>query len=567
MDQKLNKKILLPSKKYFKAIDEEQSINLDLNNNFNLIREGERNIVLDLNDLYDDERNKSNKYKIYGKMKMIFSNDYSGTTNYNHLKNTLYLNGDGSNNVWEGNLPYDEFAFVRNDFIRQKGEDILGKNSHINISPLENKYFNWGLYLSYCFDKDSNFYFNYTYEVNKDLNFKSGDGIPFIVEDFNQYYKLTSPIKHNIKKNEFLLINESFIDKNEIERCLLVNDVGDEIYKSEEKVLIIYKTQLNYDLPNIIIGKRCLNKLDISNTTSQYYIQKLKILTDSHDYNIDKLDIESPVWSDQKKVLYKNYSNQENVIVEKNRTESILFDFKKPFILNNLKNNLGITPTEIYLTVINKNKNGYFNYPPNVGYSFNFHDNWIDNTFPSSYENSLKSTSIVRDGITFKVGNEINKDTVINGNFIEYNEFELKEYIISNSFHKLTIPKTIFDYNQDNTNYFSGVTINNTFGLFYQNNYKIKLREESPYIEYSTTNDIFNLPENIKYSPSEKKWKWRDLYQHGFIDQDGYGTNYPFFNDLHYIKLDINFYLKNEMNYKNKQNSVTNFDNNFKLDC
>ena len=73
MDQKLNKKILLPSKKFFKAVDDEQSINLDLSNEYNLIREGERNIVLDLNELYDEERNESNKYKIYGKMKMIFN--------------------------------------------------------------------------------------------------------------------------------------------------------------------------------------------------------------------------------------------------------------------------------------------------------------------------------------------------------------------------------------------------------------------------------------------------------------------------------------------------------------
>jgi hypothetical protein len=566
MDQKLNKKILLPSKKFFKAVDDEQSINLDLSNEYNLIREGERNIVLDLNELYDEERNESNKYKIYGKMKMIFSNGYSGTTNYDHLKNTLYLNGDGSNNVWEGNLPYNEFAFVRNDFIRVSENNIIGENSHLPINILENKFFNWGLYLSYCFDKDSNFNFNYTYNLNKDITFKSGDGIPFIVEDFIQYYKLTSPVNHNIKKNEFILISEKYIDVDKNERCVLINEVGDETYKSDEKVLIIYKSQMNYRLPNVLIGKRCLNNLDIDNTLSEYYVQKLKILTEEKDYNIDNLEIESPIWANEKKILYKNFSNKENVIVEKNRMESVLFDFKKPFVLSNLKNNLGVTPNEIYLTIINKNKNGYFNYPPNIGYSFNFHDNWVDNTFPTSHETNLTSTQINRNGISFKVGNNINKDTIINGNFTEYNQFELKEYIISNSHHKLTIPKSIFDYNQDNNQNFSGVTIDNTFGLFYQNNYKIKLREESPYIEYSNTNDVFNLPENSKYSNSEKKWKWRDLYQHGFIDQEGNGTNYPFLNGSHHIKLDINFYLKNEVNYKNKQNSVKNF-NDFKIDC
>ncbi len=62
----------------------------------------------------------------------------------------------------------------------------------------------------------------------------------------------------------------------------------------------------------------------------------------------------------------------------------------------------------------------------------------------------------------------------------------------------------------------------------------------------SITNQIYGLPQNAKYFEDELLWKWRDLYDHGYIDPDGFGTNYPFINNLHYVKSDINFYLRNE---------------------
>ena len=49
------------------------------------------------------------------------------------------------------------------------------------------------------------------------------------------------------------------------------------------------------------------------------------------------------------------------------------------------------------------------------------------------------------------------------------------------------------------------------------------------------------------------------MYDHGYIDPDGYGTDFPFINGNHYVKGDINFYLRNERYYKNKSDGVTSF--------
>jgi hypothetical protein len=150
----------------------------------------------------------------------------------------------------------------------------------------------------------------------------------------------------------------------------------------------------------------------------------------------------------------------------------------------------------------------------------------------------------------------------LTGAFVEYNDSELRERIISESYHKVTSPKLVFDHKQDDPTVFSGSSVNNPHGIYYQPYYRIKIRQLSPYIETSDTDEIINLPENVKYFENEGLWKWRDLYDQGFVDQDGFGTNYPFINNTHYIKHDINFYIRNEKDYTNKSDGIKKFDSN-----
>jgi len=93
-----NKEILLPSKKYANAPDKELDIKIGLDTTESLLRIGDRDIVLDVAELFKKERNASVNYKIYGKLRMIFRNLYTGTTNYEYLNERLFLNSDGSDN-------------------------------------------------------------------------------------------------------------------------------------------------------------------------------------------------------------------------------------------------------------------------------------------------------------------------------------------------------------------------------------------------------------------------------------------------------------------------------------
>ena len=575
------KQIILPSKKFAKADDQELELKLNLDNSDTLMRIGERDIILDIDEQYYKERNESINYKIYGKLKMVFRNLYSGSTPYSYLSQRLYLNGDGSDDNFDGYLPYDEFAFLRRDVYREVNLPVAkstvefepnivksGSTAHTTVTPISAPYQNWNLYLSYVYSGDSEFKMDYTLTGvtgSTKVNFTAKDGIPFrvtygLIETGSTYYELTSPVEHGMNEGEHIVLSGGTLTgiSNPTGSTFYINSVGNETFDSKKYVINIIKSQIKTGttFSTIMLGKRCKDFTNIVASTSQYYVHKHKTLTDDKGYIMDSLGFESPVFEDEKKLLFND------VVVERNRMESVLYDFKEPLKLSGLTNNLGFSPTNVFVTAIFRNGNGYFNYPPKVGYKFNFHNTWIDEHFSgtTSNENGITGTTIftgATTGFTFTGGTELPIGSILNGAFVEYNPKEMTERIVSESFHKITNPITIFNHGQTSGSTYASST--NLEGLIYQPHYRIKLRELSPYTETANTNDIFNLPENAKYDPYDKVWRWRDIYDHGYVDSDGFGTDFPFMNGNHYVKANINFYLRNERYYKNKSNGIMSF--------
>jgi hypothetical protein len=599
-----NKEILLPSKRYFKADEQDLNLNVKLENDEVLLREGDMDVILNQADLFDTERNKSTQYKIYGKIKMIFRNMYSGYTDYTPLARNLYLNGDGSDGNFLGYVPYNEFAFLRNDVIRelsvpQSGATLgsefvipkikmydgtpLGRyTGHTITTSIDAPYKNWNLYLSYVYGQDSGFTMNYTLSGGTNCNFVAGNGIPFRVEDGGNSYILTSPVEHGMKQGEYIILSggtlTSGITVNK--KIFYIDSVGNQTYNSEKYVINLLKSEFTsgFTLNGLllVLGKRCININDISGSTSTYYVHKHKTLTDNQKYIMDKVGFESTLFEEERKILYQNELFENDVLVERNRQESVLFDFKETFSLTGIKNNLNYTPTEIYVSIIFKNGNGLFNYPPKVGYKFNFHDTWIDKQFTGNTETSIGTTTITDNtsGCTFTAGIQtgLTIGTVLTGAFVEYNKKELKERIISETFHKFSHVKNtsngfrLFNHQQDQGLFYSGASTGNTVGYYYQPHYRVKLRQLSPYIENSKLDSgqpqtFIDLPENAIFDETTKLWYWRDLYDHGFVDQEGNGTKFPFINDTHYVVNDINFYLRNEKSYTNKVDGLSSYNN------
>ena len=567
------REIILPSKRYANADEEELAIKLNLETSESLLRIGDRDVILDIAKLYDDERNKSVNYKIFGKMNMIFRNMYSGNTEYNHLKERLYLVGDGSNNDFTGFIPYDEFAFLRRDLYREvtvipTGNTLgveynpvtnyVGSTGHTTITAMNAPYQNWNIYLSYAYTGDTQYPMKYSLSGGTTFEFTASDGIPFRVTVNTKTFTLTSPVPHGLKDGDYVVINN---------KPYYVNSIGNEIFDSENYVIVLNKSQFTADEADtlieslIVTGRRCLDRNNVTGSTSVYYVRKHKTLTDVGDYILDNVGFENPIFEHERKILLENSKGDNDILVERNRPESVLFDFKEPFTLSGIKNNLGFTPTEVFITTIFRNGNGYFDYPPKVGYKFNFHDTWADEHFDgdTSKDTNLSGGTFTNSGYTFTSGLALPIGSELIGDFVEYNKKELKERVVSNTFHKIHNPTELFDYGQTDDTIYSGATETNPIGLYYQTHHRVKLRELSPYLETAKTNQIYNLPENTVYDSDENVWRWRDLYTHGYIDPDGIGTNFPYVNNIHYIKNEINLYLRNERYYTNKQNGVASF--------
>jgi hypothetical protein len=580
------KKIINPSKRFFGAEEEDLNLTVRLNESEVLLREGDRNIELDIATLFDKERNESDNYKIHGKLKMVFRNMYLGTSSYPPLKQRLYLLGDGSDGDFKGFLPYNEFAFLRNDVVREvlttpPTNDLgtfntvrskVGGNGHVDISPLEAPYHNWSLYLTYACGKDNQHPMRYSLTDGLIFDFVAGDGIPFRVIDDGVFFKFTSPVKHGINKGEFVVLKGG-VFTNEVpvsERIFSVMDVGDGVHESEYYVIRIPKAAFpaEVNLPTVVFGRRCLDKGRINDTLSEYYVHKHKVISDSGDYIMDKIGFESAIWEDERKILFENSAGENDVIVERNRMESLIYDFKTPLKTAGLVNNLGYTPTEAYVSIVFRNGNGHFEYPPKVGYRFNFHDTWLDAHFEgdASLETNIPSTTFTNGEHVFTKGEVLPIGSVMNGGFVEYNKYELRERIVSEAFHRITNHQHVFDYDQASPSAIQGASNNNKFGLYYQPHYRVKLKELSPYVETAFTSNIYNIPQNAKYFPSDGQWRWRDVYDHGFIDTDGNGTNFPFMNNTHYVKNDINFYLRNEVTFNNKKDGNKIFTK-IKINC
>jgi hypothetical protein len=599
------KKIVLPTKRFFKSNEEDLNLRVNLDETTTLLREGDRNVILDISTQFEDERRESNNYKIHGKLKMVFRNLYSGTTSFNPLLRKLYDVNDGIGIV-KGFLPYNEFAFLRNDVVREvntpnQGSDLTSFSQqltlsetpeHTLITPITAPYQNWSLYMSYVYSQDKDFKINYTLTGGTSgitYNATAKDGIPFRVIDDGNYYSFISPVEHGMSPGEYISISTSgntfyvpngtgYVTTTQLSgRTFNIESVGNATHNSEKYVLNVLKSEFvsGTTLSSVIFGKRCIDINNINNTISEYYVHKHKTLTSVSDYILDKIGFENSIWEDEKKILFENALGDNDVIVERNRMESLIYDFKNSLVLTGITNNLGYTPTEVYVSVIFKNGNGYFNYPPKVGYKFNFHNTWIDNHFNGndSVETSIPTAPVQSNASgSFTGGTSLPIGTILTGAFVEYNDSEMKERIVSEAFHKFTARVDLFNHGQTgSTINFSGVTSTNQSGLYYQPHYRVKLRQLSPYIETSNTDDIYNLPENCKYFQNEGLWKWKDVYDPGFIDVDGYGVDYPFINNIHYIKNDINFYLRNEEFYRNKTDGITSFNNkpsgNSTIDC
>lgn len=549
-----NSNIILGSKRFQGSVNVDGSDKIVLEQTVKEQVEYDRILDVNLQQVFDFERQKSTTFRPTSKYIMIFKNAYSGVTSYFPYYNYLYYSNLIENTqqvacfpnapiFWSGFPQYDEFDFVRKD--NNKPGYTIGPNNHQSFVNKSASTYNWNHYMSYAFSNDDTkiLYLN---DPTKLITWfwVAGDGIPFYIKEINdEFIVFECPIKHGLKNAEFVELSLNYNGNSFFE----VSRVGDVGFGSEEYIFQI--DNIGYLGATFSVGvtgtfKRVLNVSNSGETTSKYYVRIHKIISNPQDAIMINSGYEQSIFNiiSKQELVYSGGTPLQALsppscprtsVLEGSQNYSLSFnqDFNIELLLDNQKRPI----SELFFTTIWK---GYYGWTNKLkeGFSFNA---YLDGTAPNWWwdlSNNLSNSTIPSSqyfpnnpGGLFPCyyTQDLMTGDTIEGDYCEWNDFEQIERVISRKIHKFTF----------NQSYFTPSNIspsNNRFGYYYLPHSSIRIREYSPYIEEADPDSVINIPSYAFYSNLSDSFRYRDLYPYGFIDPDGVGVDYPFTNGKHY---------------------------------
>ena len=535
------------SERFKGANDQDIGVQIPLSNTVKELEEFQRNISVSLEDVYDNERQEGNKFIPMAKFSLIFNNSYSGrtlpiTNPYSPFNNNLYyvdqltykqleLQNPNDTIAWPGLPQYHEFAFIRTDY-NVTGYTV-GPDAHYIPSPKDNSKLNWSFYVSYCFSSTTSTTLNYA-----GTNFYAGDGIPFTATktSFNgsPVWAFTCPVEHGLNSGESIEVKNFNIP------TLSTYDVysfGNGAQDSDKYVVNIYDYGIFPGSTNFDgTLRRIVNNSFAEESKSKYYVRKHKILQTPTNAVLTFAGFENNAFRTVRKFESPQLTpNNVGRVSLKEDSQSYNLSFKDYVDITGLYDNLNRPISEVFFTVINKGRFGWFHYPntQNVGlkqgWDFNLGpqlNTWWDATNVNSNTNiTTQSFGNQNTNTIFYYNSDYSVGDIMDGDFCEWNNFTQTERVISEYYHKFTFNQNVFTI---------GGNVNNQLGYYYKPHNKFQLSVFSSYVEESDGEIIGNLPNYAYYKIATQEFVWRDKYSYGFIDENGRGVDYPFLNGKHY---------------------------------
>jgi hypothetical protein len=529
----MNNYTIIPSGLQFKSAPlVDQEISFSLEEQSQQITEYDRSQSISLAQIYDDERQSGTIFRPTFKVNYLYSNTYTGTTNYIPFRDNLYyVDAIASNasGVWKGFPQYYEFDFYRPDV----------RDQHIRYQAKSAYTYNWTYYISYAYQ--NNYDKQLSYELNgTSLNWLSSEGIPFYINNSLQNgnfviaFQCISP--HGLSVGEYVELSFNYDGIN----LFQVYSLGNGLFDSDEYVFNIYNVgYTGRTFANKVTGtfKRVINPENILETKSKYYVREHKILTNLEDCIITKNGFEKNVFYEDKKFEFSSITpNKVSRVSQKTSSNTYNITVARDIDLNNIIDNQKRPVSELFLTIINKGYTGYFNEPTNgvaikQGWKFNLTNTsnfWWDATNLNSNTKILTSNYTLTSGVTktFYYNQNLMSGDTIDGDFCEWNDYEQLERVVSPYYHKIKYNQNVFQITQDVTT--------NPPGYYYEPHSPMTIRVFSDYVETGDLQFIDGIPNYAYFSNSDQQFRWRDLYGYGFIDNLNRGVDYPFLNFTQY---------------------------------
>lgn len=567
-------RIILGSLRYKSASDVDFGLKVPFAQTTKQIVEYDKNVDLNLQQLFDDERQKSTLFRPSSKFLFVFKNAYTGSSTYEPFRNNLYyvdsendaaITCGGGTTDWNGFPQYSEFDFIRTDYDATgytQPDSSVPPNYHLRFQSSSASSYNWTFYMSYAFENDYNKPLSAVVldkGIKYTLNWDSGDGIPFVIrlteEGGKGLVSFVCPVKHGITVGQFVTLNLNYATTTGPTNTFQVYSLGDGLFGTDEYIFNLLNPGFlgsTFDEGTIGTAKRVVIESNLTETTSKYYIRRNKILTNTDITVMTKAGFEQNIFKDNRKIerapLTPNNIRRFSV---KEGSQSYTLSFNEDIDLVNLLDNQKRPVSELFYTVIWR---GYFGWMNEVkqGYDFNLPLDPVTlrptTWWSSSNSNSNLTTDSYINPATYGISpsgppynfvytNSLSSGDTIDGDFCEWNDYEQNERVISNIYHKLT-------FNQDN--FSVSILVGNTSynpGYYYQPLHPIRIRAFSDYIEESETSNVADIPNWAYFSENRNLFIWRDIYTYGYIDSDGIGVDQPFLNGKHHPFKNIIFRL------------------------
>ncbi len=534
----------------------ENDVNSDINtkvsilNSEKMLPTGNINEILNINDRFQYERNKSKIYRLIGTVRPVATNVLMNTVGLNSLSefstekfrdNSFPLNGISGLDLED--LTFEEAIkeklVEKNGWFGYEDPSVVSEKlcEFFDIEPNRDKFNylstgetnNWEAAILYPSESASTIG-DITYEglliIDKEDVLVGGRNM----------VAFSTPVKHGLSAGDRVRISNQFVSIDGIYEVLRIG-LDDGSFKDNYFCININPT----DIPTLQTNVR-MQRL-IGNEASKYYFRKFKRLKTITNLDINNSDYE-----------FYRLGFSQSIFEDPIYQLSIFEDLT----VENITDNLGRPLSELYFSFIKKS-------------------DYIGNTFFSDIKSGLLipflagiDTNVnipdirrIHNGgtIPFQTHTPLENSVNVTGNtffgdVVEYNRYELKEKVLGEVYHR---------FNTINRETGGVITVDgNPFdmgvrqeGYMYKPFYKLKIREFSGYIEQGdiNTEDIPDYAEDL----GDGRYLWRDFLDIGFNDVQEEAINYPFLNNAHYLHLNINHMIQRQDPFGNYNLYYTSF--------
>lgn len=529
----MNRFELIPSQLQFKSAPiVDQKLTIDLNQTQKELTQYVRNNAISLTQLYQDERQASQRFRPTFKIQYLYDNTYTGTTEYNPFKNNLYYvepTQSKLSGVWGGFPQFYEF-----DMFRPNVND-----GHFDYQASSAYTYNWTYYITYAAQNDYTKPMEVTYE-NTTINWLSGDGIPFIVSASTQgganIISFQCLMPHNLIEGNFVELSLDYDQQTVFE----VFSFGNSNYDSSNFVFNIL--DIGYTGNTFADGttgtfKRVLDPNNLTETRSKYYVRKNRILLNENNVIVTKTGFELNAFPNERKLEYSSITpNDITRISQKTNSLTYTATVSQDVVLSGITDNQNRPVGEIFLSVVNKGYSGYFNKPNNgvglkQGWVFNIQnisDSWWSDTNQDCYTNIPVDSYTLTNGTTetFYYNRVLNEGDLIDGDYCEWNDYTQAEVVVSRYVQKINFNQDIFTT--------ESVPTSNSQGYYYLPHNPMVVKVFSDYIETAPAQGVENIPNYAFFSSQDQTFRWREPYLYGEFDEFDRGVDFPYLNRAHY---------------------------------